>query len=170
MDDEFCRSATKEDLKLLIRSLNEQGADYLLIGGYALFAHGFERATTDINLLVPCTEEAGLRIKKALLLLPDSAAAELDPKWFLDEDNIRVLDEFVVDLILKTCGETYETLKPFCQIVYLEEVPIHTVTLDGLLRTKQTVREKDALDRRVIEDTLAQMRSDSQTPKRKSWW
>ena len=38
--DEYSRPATLEDLKALVASLNEQGADYLLVGGYALFAHG----------------------------------------------------------------------------------------------------------------------------------
>jgi hypothetical protein len=47
--DEFSRPATLEDLKLLLRSLHEHGADYLLIGGYALAAHGYQRATTDID-------------------------------------------------------------------------------------------------------------------------
>lgn len=53
---EYTRPATLEDLKTLIRTLNDQGADYLLIGGYALFAHGYHRATTDINVLVPATK------------------------------------------------------------------------------------------------------------------
>ena len=57
-EEDFCRSATKEDLKSLIVALNEHGADYILIGGYALFAHGFERATTDIDLLVRPTVES----------------------------------------------------------------------------------------------------------------
>ena len=48
--DEFSRPATLEDLKVLLRSLNEHGVDYLLIGGYALAAHGYQRATTDIDL------------------------------------------------------------------------------------------------------------------------
>ena len=31
--EEYSRPATVDDLKSLIRSLNEQGVDYLLIGG-----------------------------------------------------------------------------------------------------------------------------------------
>jgi hypothetical protein len=42
--DEFSRPATLEDLKPLLRSLNEHAVDYLLIGGYALAAHGYQRA------------------------------------------------------------------------------------------------------------------------------
>lgn len=41
--DEYSRPATLEDLKLLITSLNEQGAGCLLIGGYALFARNAGR-------------------------------------------------------------------------------------------------------------------------------
>jgi len=61
--EEFSRAATLEDLKTLIRSLNEQHADYLLIGGYALFAHGYHRATTDIDLLVPTDAESARCIR-----------------------------------------------------------------------------------------------------------
>jgi len=66
--DEFSRPATLDDLKLLLRSLHEHGADYLLIGGYALAAHGYQRATTDIDVVVPATREAGQRIKDALMV------------------------------------------------------------------------------------------------------
>lgn len=53
--DEFSRPATLDDLKTLLRSLNEHGADYLLIGGYALAAHGYQRATINIDVMVPAT-------------------------------------------------------------------------------------------------------------------
>lgn len=82
--EEYCRPATLEDLKMLISSLNQQAADYLLIGGYALFAHGYHRATTDIDVLVPATRIAGERLKKALMVLPDQAAKDIDPAWFED--------------------------------------------------------------------------------------
>jgi len=62
--DEFSRPATLEDLKLLLRSFHEHGADYLLIGGYALAAHGYQRATTDIDVVVPATSQAGQRVKR----------------------------------------------------------------------------------------------------------
>jgi hypothetical protein len=51
-------------LKTLLRSLNANGVDYLLIGGYALAAHGYQRATTDIDIVFPATAAAGQRVKK----------------------------------------------------------------------------------------------------------
>jgi hypothetical protein len=38
--EQYRRPATLADLKALVSSLNQQEAEYLLIGGYALFAHG----------------------------------------------------------------------------------------------------------------------------------
>ena len=71
---EYCREATIEDLKSLITSLNETGAQYMLVGGYALFAHGYNRATTDIDILVPASRDAGLKICSALMVLPANLA------------------------------------------------------------------------------------------------
>ncbi len=152
--DEYSRPATLEDLKALIGSLNAQGADYLLIGGYALFAHGYHRATTDIDVLVPATREAGIKIRSALMVLPDQAAKDIDPAWFDEGENIRVADAFVVDIMLNACGETYETLKQYAETVDLDGVPVRTINLEGLLRTKQTMREKDMSDRIILERAL----------------
>jgi hypothetical protein len=162
--EEYTRPATLEDLKALIHSLNAQGAEYLLIGGYALFAHGYHRATTDIDVLVPATREAGQKVREALMVLPDQAAKDLDPAWFEEGENIRVADAFVVNLMLNACGETYETMKQYAETVDLDGTPIHTINLEGLLRTKQTLRDKDVADRIILERALETIRASRPKP------
>lgn len=152
--EEYSRAATFEDLKSLIQSLNQQNAEYLLIGGYALAAHGYHRATTDIDMLVPARRDAGERIKRALMVLPDQAAKEIEPEWFEEGENIRLADAFVVDIMFNACGETYETLLQFSETIEIDGIAVRTVNLEGLLRTKQTVREKDIADRLVLERAL----------------
>ncbi|MGO8755115.1 MAG: nucleotidyl transferase AbiEii/AbiGii toxin family protein [Gallionellaceae bacterium] len=159
--EEYSRPATLEDLKTLVRSLNSQGADYLLIGGYALFAHGYHRATIDIDLLVPANKTAGERVKEALMALPDQAAKDINPDWFEEGENIRVADAFVVDIMLNACGETYETLKQYAETIDLDGIPVHTVNLEGLLVTKQTTRDKDVSDRVILERALKAFRERS---------
>ncbi|MGA8146329.1 MAG: nucleotidyl transferase AbiEii/AbiGii toxin family protein [Gallionellaceae bacterium] len=159
--EEYSRPATLEDLKTLVRSLNSQGADYLLIGGYALFAHGYHRATIDIDLLVPANKRAGERVKEALMALPDQAAKDINPDWFEEGENIRVADAFVVDIMLNACGETYETLKQYAETIDLDGIPVHTVNLEGLLVTKQTTRDKDVSDRVILERALKAIRDRS---------
>jgi predicted nucleotidyltransferase len=152
--DEFCRPATLEDLKMLVRALNENAVDYFLIGGYALAAHGYQRATTDIDVIVPATMESGKRVKKALMVLPDQAAKDIEPEWFDEGENIRVADAFAVDIMLNANGQTFDTLRQYAQTVDLDGVPAKTISLEGLLLTKQTMRDKDIADRIIIERAL----------------
>jgi hypothetical protein len=56
--------------------------------------------------------------------------------------------------MLNACGETYETLKQFAETIDLDGLPIRTVNLEGLLRTKQAMRDKDVADRIVLERAL----------------
>ena len=155
MTEQNSRPATLDDLKTLLRSLNARGVDYLLIGGYALAAHGYHRATTDIDLLFPASADTGRRVKEALMLLPDQAAADLEPRWFEEGEDIRVADVFVIDIMLNANGHSYNTLSQYRQTVDLDGIPVHTVSLEGLLLTKQTMRDQDAADRVVIERALA---------------
>ena len=161
---QYSRPASLEDLKILVSSLNKNHVDYLLIGGYALFTHGYHRATMDIDLLVPATREAGEKTRQALMVLPDQAAKEIDPAWFEEGENIRVADEFVVDIMLNAGGETYETLNQFAEVIDLEGIPVRTINLEGLLRTKQTMREKDMADRMILERALEALRDNAKKP------
>jgi predicted nucleotidyltransferase len=154
----LARPASVDDLKLLLRALNDNGVDYLLIGGYALYALGYERGTTDIDLVLPSTREQGERVKRALLLLPDGAAKDLDPAWFAEGETIRVADAFVVDLMFNACGETYDTLRPHAVVVDLDGVPVRTLDLEGLLKTKQSARDKDKLDRLILKRALDELK------------
>jgi predicted nucleotidyltransferase len=160
--DEYSRPATLEDLKLLLRSLNEHAVDYLLIGGYALAAHGYQRATIDIDVLVRATAESGQRVKDALMILPDAAARDLEPGWFEEGENIRVADAFVVDIMLNANGQTFDSLREYAQTIDLDGVPVQTVNLEGLLLTKPTMRDKDAADRAILERAIEVSRAASE--------
>lgn len=155
MDEEnLSLPATLEDLKSLIRSLNQYQVEYLLIGGYALFVHGYHRATVDIDILLPANRAAGEKTKQALLVMPDQCAKEIDPAWFEEGENIRVADAYTVDLMLNACGETYETLVQHAITIDLDGIPVKTVDLPGLLKTKMTSRAKDASDRLVLQRAI----------------
>ena len=152
------RPASVDDLKLLLRALNDHGVDYLLIGGYALYALGYQRGTTDIDVVLRPTREQGERVKQALLLLPDKVSEELMPEWFSEGETIRVADAFVVDLMFSACGETYESLLPYAVTIDFENIPVRTLNLEGLLKTKQTSRDKDKLDRVILERALDELK------------
>ncbi len=91
------------------------------------------------------------------MMLPDKTAAELEPEWFEEGENIRLADEFVVDLILSSCQQTYDTLNKYAEIIELNGIPITTLNIEGLLLTKQSMRDKDVTDRRSLELILRRM-------------
>ncbi len=157
-EQDIARPASVDDLKLLLRALNDHGVDYLLVGGYALYTLGYQRGTTDIDVVLRPTREQGERVKQALLLLPDKVSEGLMPEWFTEGETIRVADAFVVDLMFSACGETYESLQPHAVIIDFEGIAVHTLNLEGLLKTKQSSRDKDKLDRVILERALEELK------------
>ncbi|MDP2830124.1 MAG: hypothetical protein Q8O37_16160 [Sulfuricellaceae bacterium] len=81
-------------------------------------------------------------------------AKDIDTAWFDEGENIRVADAFVVDIMLNACGQTYETLKRYAETIDLDGLPVRTLSLEGLLLTKQTMRDKDVSDRVILERAL----------------
>jgi hypothetical protein len=59
---------------------------------------------------------------------------------------IRVIDEFVVDVLPTACGLTYDDLKPHVRRTSTQWGPINVLDLEGLRLTKQSLRGKDRID------------------------
>ena len=142
-----------DPLLRLLAGFAKEGVEYVLVGGQAVRLNGFLRATEDVDVLVRATRANGERVKRAMGFLESSR--DLDPAWFeqrADEvENIRVADDLIVDLLFSANGETYETMLPFVRELNVEGVTIRVLNIDGLLRTKTDSREKDVLDKRMLE-------------------
>ena len=84
---EYTRPATWDDLNALVKRLNDANVQYALVGGYAIAAHGFNRFSEDIDILVDPSAENSVRWILALSELPDHAARELaaSPNVFADD-------------------------------------------------------------------------------------
>jgi len=55
-----------EDYKDILRAFEDEGVRFLLVGAYALAAHGHPRATMDIDLWVEPSEENAAALLRAL--------------------------------------------------------------------------------------------------------
>ena len=62
----YARAPEPEDLTRICRALNDAGAHYVLIGGFAVVAHGASRFTKDIDLLADEAPENIARVKQGL--------------------------------------------------------------------------------------------------------
>ena len=160
--DEFSRPATWEDVVRVCKLLSEHGARFVLVGGYALQAHGFTRTTFDIDIAVDPALDNAPRWVLALSHLPDGAAREL-----LDEADpfrgdylhaIRINDEVTVDVMPSVAGLQFEELERLARPVEIEGVTVPVLNLEGLLRTKLTTRLKDQADAEIIRLALDRLK------------
>jgi predicted nucleotidyltransferase len=161
---EYTRPATWDDVKVLARLLREEGVEYALIGGYAIAAHGFNRFSEDVEILVNPTQENSERWIRALSRLPDGAAKALaEDENFFERDGqyaVRVNDEFTVDLMPAACGHSWSELSRYVEEVNIDGVPIRILGLEGLLLTKEGMRDRDRADHRVLSRALERLKSE----------
>jgi hypothetical protein len=158
---EYTRPATWEDVKTVGRYLEEAGVEYALVGGYALGAHGFNRFTEDVDILVNPSADNSRRWILALSRLPDAAAAELasESDVFADDKRyaIRINDEFTIDVMPSIAGLTWEDMKAHVTTLRIDDVSICVLDLPGLLKTKQGTRPKDQMDAAVLSEALKRL-------------
>ena len=141
------REPTVDDLRNLCRALNARQARYVVIGGFAMAAIGYNRRTMDIDLLVDVTGDNEARVLEAMAELPDGAAHEIKPGEIRQWTVIRVADEIVVDLMQSACGIDYAQASSMLRIRNLDGVEIPFAAAELLWRMKKpTRREKDAAD------------------------
>jgi hypothetical protein len=131
--------------------LNESGARYLLIGGFAVIAHGGARTTKDIDLLIDASPDNVARVKDALRILEDRAVDGVADEDVARYTVVRVADEVVVDLMGQACGLDYAEAAGDVERMTIAGVEIPVASVSTLIRTKQTVRPSDAADRRYLE-------------------
>jgi hypothetical protein len=53
------------DFREFLQALNDQEVEYILVGGFAVILHGYQRVTGDMDIWVNRTEENYIRIKAA---------------------------------------------------------------------------------------------------------
>lgn len=141
------RPPLEADLVGLCRALNQRGARYIVIGGFAIITAGLPRVTGDIDLLVAIDHENEAKVYSALSTLPDNAVRELQPGELQQYKVIRVADEILVDLMGSAGGIDYEGAVKEVVVREIQGVPIPFASPRLLWRMKVvTHREKDAAD------------------------
>ena len=141
------RAPMMSDLSALCRELNDSGAHYLVIGGFAIINSGYPRTTMDIDFVLDPSIENEAKVYKALESLPDKAVLELEAGDVAKHTVVRVGDEITVDLMASAGGFSFEDCKD--EIVYREidgvQIPFASPRLLWRLKEK-TYREKDKQD------------------------
>ena len=155
-------------VEALVRALNEAGVRYLIVGGLAVNAHGFERMTRDIDLVLqldPVNVVAGLT---ALAKIGYAPRVPVTPEQFSDasqRDRWRVEKQMLVlplwsDAHRRTPVDIF-VYEPFDFSAELSRSTMQTlgqgvdapiVSLEALLQMKRVAgRPQDLIDIEALE-------------------
>ena len=150
-DGSYARAPEPADVIRICRALNEASARYVLIGGFAVIAHGAGRFTKDIDLLIDDAPDNVGRVRRALSILADNAAADVGDDDVRLYGVVRIVDEVVIDLMGRACGLTYADVAADAESHDLDGVAVPIASPGTLIRTKQTRRSQDAVDCAFLE-------------------
>jgi predicted nucleotidyltransferase len=141
----------------VLKAMEDEGVDYILIGGFAVILHGLPRFTVDMDFFVKMAENNIQKLRRALYLtFGDSEIEELTFDELQRYPVIRygTPNGFHID-IMAQLGEIaiYEDLE--YEIMEVEGQKIKVATAESLLKLKEgTIRPEDKADARFLIELL----------------
>jgi len=141
-----------KDYKEMLQLLLEEQVDFILVGAYALGAHGYPRATGDIDIWVKADEANSKKIYQTLARF-GVPLDQLNENDFAVEGIIFQIGVAPrrIDIITQIDGVTYDEADEDKIVVEVEELKLPVLSLDKLIKNKMsTGREKDELDAKYL--------------------
>ena len=99
----------QKDFKELLELLNSRGAEYLIVGGYALALHGAPRYTGDLDVYVKPDPDNASRIMEALEEFGFGTVGLKQDDFLVPEQIIQLgVPPVRIDLITSISGVTWD--------------------------------------------------------------
>jgi len=142
-----------EDYRDILRALNDEGVSFLLVGAYALAAHGYPRATMDIDIRVmpsPANADAVLRALRRF----GASLGNLAKEDLLKEDTIFQIGVAPrrIDIITGASGLRFEETFSRSIPADMDGIAFHIPSLDDMIVNKKAAgRAKDLADVEALE-------------------
>ena len=143
-----------EDYRDMLQALHDEKVRFLLVGAYAMAAHGYPRATVDIDIWVlpePANAEAVLRaLHRFGAPLQNITREDLQTGGTVFQIGVAPRR---IDIITAASGlDFWETFKRSI-VVDIDGIDVHVPSLADLIRNKQASgRTKDLADAEALEE------------------
>ena len=145
-----------KDYKEMLQLLLEEQVDFILVGAYALGAHGYPRATGDIDIWVKADEINSINIYKAL----ERFGTPVDQITVNDFTKEGIVFQIGVtprriDILTQLDGVSFDEADEDKIIVEVEGLKLPILSFDKLIKNKlSTGRERDALDVKLLKKRI----------------
>jgi hypothetical protein len=141
------------DYKEMLQLLLEEQVDFILVGAYALGAHGYPRATGDIDIWVRTDEINSINIYRALEKF-GSPVDQITVNDFAQKGIVFQIGMTPrrIDIITQLDGVSFEEADEDKIIVEVEGLKLPVLSFDKLIKNKlSTGRERDELDVKLLQ-------------------
>jgi hypothetical protein len=137
-----------------LSAFNANGVEYLVVGAYALAAHGRVRATGDLDIWVRAAPDNAARVIKALTEfgapLHDLTLADLSHHGVVFQVGVAPLR---IDILTGIDGVTFDDAWPARVQTKVFEQPVAVLSVEHLIRNKRAVgRAQDLADLEWLEN------------------
>jgi hypothetical protein len=142
-----------EDYKDMLRALSVEKVKYLLVGAYAMAAHGYPRSTLDIDFWVlqsPKNADAVMRaLQRFGAPLHNLTAEDLQRNGTIFQIGIAPRR---IDIITEATGLEFEEVYQRSQPITIEGIEVRIPSIGDLIRNKRaTGKTKDLADAEALE-------------------
>ncbi|RJP34109.1 MAG: hypothetical protein C4547_11365 [Phycisphaerales bacterium] len=142
-----------KDYRDMLHALAEEGARFLLVGAYALAAHGYPRATIDLDLWVMPSSDNADAVLRAIQRF-GAPLGNLCRADLVKDDTVFQIGVAPrrIDIITGASGLRFEEAFLNSVVVDVDGIPVHIPSIDDLIRNKKASgRTKDLADAEALE-------------------
>ena len=142
-----------EDYRDMLHALSDEKVKFILVGAYALAAHGYPRATMDIDIWVMPSPENADAVLRALRRfgspLHNLTIEDLQKDGTIFQIGVAPRR---IDIITAATGLQFEETYRNSISVKIDGVEVHIPSINDLIRNKRaTGRTKDLADAETLE-------------------
>ena len=138
----------------MLQSLLDNKVDFLVVGAYAMAAHGYPRATGDLDLWVFTTRENADKVYKALEEF-GAPLEQINKDSFSEKGIIFQIGVAPcrIDIITQISGVEFEKAYPKRKEIEIDGIKVPVISKEDLILNKEsTGREKDKLDSKFMRE------------------
>ena len=138
-----------QDFQDFIRALNEAKVRYVLVGGYAVILHGYNRTTGDLDIWLERTEENYTRLVSAFRIF-NMPVFDMSLENFLNTSQYDVFTFGVppvsIDIMLNVKGLDFKEALSLAEWKVIDDVNVNLIDLQSLIKAKKASGRHRDLD------------------------
>ncbi len=146
------------DFRDILSALRAENVEFLVVGSYAVAAHGRARATQDIDIWVRPSADNARRVMQALLRF-GAPTMNLCAADFQSDDWVFQMGAppWRIDILTSIDGVTFDEAWPDRQELMVDDLPLPVLSKRHLIVNKKAVgRAKDLADVQRLEADSAE--------------